>query len=529
MMNVDSQPINRLIRWCCHPVLLAVALCLILFAVTAYEPVSAQQNSDEPLLWSRQQRIPGYLDRTEPPILIADSTGMVHAFAYQRVGNPDLRSEVAIIYSTWTAERGWTLPTDIVLSPIKQQARVMDVYLDPQGDFHLVFYGGDEVEAYLYYTRAHVSQAVQATAWSQPIVIGERPLTPSLAKMVGDEQGNLVVLFSGNLDGPGLFMIRSLDNGETWGSPAPVFLTYDRAHRPFVMAMSWGESGNLHLVWHVVNERGHSANGYYAQMDLENGRWSKPILIDEGIGVEAGMGVMNPAIIEYNGKIIVAYNNGIPPDGVPPTNYYRISEDNGQTWTERSRISREHVGRNGELSFVVDSNNQLYLFFGGRIPLTGANATHGMWYVTWQGGHWSGSESVVSGLGGAGFDPYDARAVIASGNRLLATWRTDPGNSRPGVWFAHTVLNAPAVEPIPIPTPVTVMVDAEESGNEPTTDAAPDDTNAWGQIDEEESTVQTETSAVIYRGVLPSFAVVLLVLMASAWRNNRSQRRMVGK
>jgi hypothetical protein len=152
-----------------------------------------------------------------------------------------------------------------------------------------------------------------------------------------------------------------------------------------------------------------------------------------------------------------------------------------------------------------------------------------MWYVTWQGGHWSGSESIVSGLGGAGFDPYDARAVIASGNRLLATWRTDPGNSRPGVWFAYTVLSAPSVDPVPITTPVPVMPEGEESGGEPTTEAVPDDTNAWEQIDEEEDAAQAETSVMIYRGVLPSFAVVLLVLMANAWRNNRSQRRMVGK
>jgi hypothetical protein len=232
------------------------------------------------------------------------------------------------------------------------------------------------------------------------------------------------------------------------------------------MAMSWGESRNLHLVWRVVNERGHSANGYYAQMDLENGRWSKPILIDEGIGVEAGMGVMNPAVIEHKGKLLLPTTTEFPPMGYRPptiTAFLKTTVRPGQSVPE---FRREHVGRNGVLSFVVDSNNQLYLFFGGRIPLTGVSATHGMWYVTWQGGHWSGSESIVSGLGGAGFDPYDARAVIASGNRLLATWRTDPGKSRPGVWFAYTVLSAPAVDPVPIPTPAPVMAEVEESGGE---------------------------------------------------------------
>jgi hypothetical protein len=80
-----------------------------------------------------QQRIPGYLDRTEPPVLVADSTGVVHAFAYQQIGNPDDGRQIGIIYSSWTYEDGWTLPTDIILSPVKNQARVMDVYLDPGG------------------------------------------------------------------------------------------------------------------------------------------------------------------------------------------------------------------------------------------------------------------------------------------------------------------------------------------------------------------------------------------------------------
>jgi hypothetical protein len=74
-----------------------------------------------------------------------------------------------------------------------------------------------------------------------------------------------------------------------------------------------------------------------------------------------------------------------------------------------------------------------------------------MWHNIWQDGEWSETDAVVSGLGGTGFDPYDARAAIVQGNELLITWRTDPGNSKPGVWYSTTKLNTPNILAQPLP------------------------------------------------------------------------------
>jgi hypothetical protein len=514
---------RRAIRY----MLLTVLLIASSFHLTNSQVAESQERS---LTWSPQERIPGYLERTEPPILVLDPTGIVHAFAHQQVGDPDDHNEIAIIHNTWTYERGWTLPTDIILSPIRQQARVMSAYLDSEGFFHLIFYGGDEQEANLYYSRSHLSRANYSLSWTAPVVIGERPLTPSLAKLAGDGEGNLFVLYSADLDGPGLFLLRSVDSGDTWTGPDRLFLTYDRSYRPLVLEVSWGRSGILHIVWQVVDERGHSADGYYAQFDPQSNTWTKPILIDEGIGVERGMGVANPTVIEYDGRIIVAYNNGIPPEGVPPTNWVRVSVDNGTTWTERIRISREHVGRNGLLSFVVDSDHRLYIFFGLRIPLGGDQATHGMWYSVWQDGQWSNSGAVVSGAGSIGFDPYDARAVIATGNRLLVTWRTDPGRASRGVWYSYAVLDTPTIEPVPVKTPVAVSSDEIVMVD----DSAPEDDLPSSSVstlffDQEEDVTQLEPSTAIFHGVIPSLMLVLLVLLVNAWRSNKSQWRNTGK
>jgi hypothetical protein len=281
----------------------------------------------------------------------------VHAFAYQQVGDPDEGKEIGIIYSTWTYEAGWTLPNDIILSPIKHQARVMDVYLDNEGVFHLIFYGGDTEEAYVYYSTALVSEARSAHAWSAPVIIGEQPLTPSVARIASDENGNLLVVYSGRVFSVGLFGVYSPDNGKNWSKPEPYFLTYNDSHRPFNLQLnSTLVPDEMHAVWNVVDEIGHNVTGYYARLKIHSGGFTNLLEIDEGIGVDEGMGIANPSVIEHAGQIIIAYNNGIPPNGVPPTNWTKQSNDGGESWTERMRISSEHVGRNGVISFVKDSD-----------------------------------------------------------------------------------------------------------------------------------------------------------------------------
>jgi hypothetical protein len=489
----------------------------VFLLVTTNHQVYAQ---DEALSWRPQQRIPGYLDSTEPPILVSDPAGIVHAFAYQQVGDPDEGKEIGIIYSTWTYEAGWTLPNDIILSPIKHQARVMDVYLDNEGVFHLIFYGGDEVEAYIYYSTAVASAARSAHAWSPPVIIGERPLTPSLARIGGDGNGNLLVIYSGQIFSAGLFGVHSLDNGKNWSKPQPHFLTYNNAHRSFNLQLSPASAPEkMHAVWNVVNERGRNVAGYYAQLDLQTVEFTDLTEIDEGIGVAQGMGVANPSVVEYNDQIIVAYNNGIPPDGVPPTNWTRRSNDGGETWTERQRISAEHVGRNGVIAFVEDSDRRLHIFYGMRIPQEGTAAIHGMWHNTWQDGDWSETDAVVSGPGGRGFDPYDARAVIIEGNELLVTWRTDPGNSELGVWYSATKLNTLPISAQPLPDPeISAGAEGEASLQQLTSDSVP--TEADGLSFEGSSPPPEQDSGrPLWIGLLSSVLIIMTVVLARRVRD----------
>ena len=94
-------------------------------------------------------------------------------------------------------------------------------------------------------------------------------------------------------------------------------------------------------------------------------------------------------------------------------------------------------------------------FFGERID----DNNHGMWHVTFNGTNWEDIEPVVRGpqrsekIGGNGFDPRSARAVIVNGNLALVTWGTDGFAGVNGAWYSYKQMDAPELPPIVLNTP----------------------------------------------------------------------------
>lgn len=448
--------------------LLTASLLLVALLVALMPQVAAAQGDVVATGsgWSPQSKIPGYFSRTLPPKMVVDQDRTVHAFATMPLTDDpaDGASEdYAIYYSQWTLKDGWSKPNDILLSPVKQQARVEGVFLDHAGVIHLVFFGGDEQTGNLYYTWAPAQYAGRATAWAEPVVIGEKPITPDAAVLAGDGQGNLVTVYSGNLgEGNSLYAVYSEDGGVTWSEPGLVFSTYTLTEQVFDLQTYLGASGALHMVWNVTDSTGQNVGGYYAQMNnLHDRVWTTPIPIDTSVG----LGLAIPAVIEYKGSIIIVYNNGVP-DMVPPVQWMRRSDDGGKTWSPPIRPFPNHIGRNGTISLVVDGAGVLHVFFGQR---TGGSdetpATHGMWHSVWNNG-WGPLQPVVSGPQGESFDPYDARAVVSQGNTILLTWRTDPGRRDSWSYFATTTLDVPEQPVEPLPTPALAVVPAQVM-NEP--------------------------------------------------------------
>ena len=191
-------------------------------------------------------------------------------------------------------------------------------------------------------------------------------------------------------------------------------------------------------------------------------RWNDPVEIAQG--AEGGiLGVQSPSLIEHDGELFVMYDNGIPEQGV--VRLIRRSNDGGRTWSEPVRPFSGLVGGNGPAAFVVDSNNDLRIFFGQRTVGAVATQIHGMWYSQWHDvtKSWGGVKSIVSGPlvqdieGDLGFDPSAARSTVSQGNLLMVVWRTDPGNGNNGAWFSYTELETPYLPLVELPTPVPIV------------------------------------------------------------------------
>jgi len=387
--------------------------------------------------WAAQRKIPHYLDNTEePPYLVADQNHTVHAFNSQPLELAEEKSPRAIFYRQWTMENGWTKPNDILYDESSLDTLLVGAVSDKTGVVHLVLQKsiGD-----LYYTRAFLPEASSPEAWTYPLLIARsslpmRPGISNIGAIAVDSTGkNLLVVYSGTEYGDGLYYVLSTDQGITWTPPYPVFLAGEQGLIVADPELILSESGSFHAVWTTLNDTGFGGPGYYSRFDSGINAWSDPMELDVP-------GIRTPSIVEHDSKLFVSYHH-IVSNG----NWWRNSNDSGQSWSYPNQVSPRHVGTNGGISFVVDSSNTLHGFFGERID----NNNHGMWHIVWTGSSWTNPEAVVKGrqiiddTGDEGFDPRSARAAVSNGNVILVTWGTDGKAGLNGAWYSYKIFDTP--------------------------------------------------------------------------------------
>jgi hypothetical protein len=492
---------------------IAVALLFLLIladGVTTHN-VGAQGSS-----WSTPQVMPGFDPDSWPPILIADQYGTVHAFSYQWIGDQSLDRFRAIVYNQWTLARGWTNPIDIILSPSKE-ARLTDVYLDGEGTFHVVFWGGDGTSADIYYSRADAWNANEVQSWSHPVLVAENAGDPEGAILAEDDLGDLLIVYHGKIYGNGVYVVKSEDRGVTWSRPAQIFQTIPTAPLVWYINVIRSTSGQLHAVWNVYNVSGQGRGIYYARSE-DGIAWSDSLPLAVA---QDGLGTMTPTIIEYKDSLFVVYN-------MPPKISMRRSMDDGLTWSDLVMLFPRHIGVNGSLSAVIDSADTLHLFFGQRI--SGSPDIHGMWHSTWVENRWVEPEAVMKGpqivdrVGDKSFDPYDARAVVSQENVILVTWRTDPGLKGNGVWYSHRALDIPQLpaspptrQPIPEPAFSLIPTDAFNNPDEIATGDPLE--NQPLLVDQTSPSLGRDSGTLIAMGAVPAIILILALVLLRMIRN----------
>jgi hypothetical protein len=445
--------------------------------------------------------------------MVIDQNRTVHAFSSQFLGEADETSGLAIEYNQWTLAQGWTKPNDILLAPLNGEAWIMDAHLDNAGMIHIVFFGSHNAGADIYYTRAPALDAGSTQSWLVPVAVGEAAQAPKNAALAIAANGQLVLIYGGDLEGNGIYAAHSVDGGTTWTLPVPIYRTYNNALSTFGLQTYVGESGMLHAVWNIVTDEGQGRGIFYTRMNSADRQWSEPIALATA---DSGLGTSTPTIIEYEGSVIALFNTLLKIT-------MRRSLDGGQTWSDPVAPFSRHVGVNGRLSLVVDGGDNLHLFFGQRIPGGGGVDTHGMWHSTWDGNQWREPRPIVAGepfedpVGEKSFDPYDARGVAVQGNVILVTWRTDPGMKGNGVWYSYQLLDMPELPLAPLPTAPPTPTHTPQATPAPPTPTATSEPPLMGAAPGHPPSafLQNGPARVVVVSVVPVFLILSIVAFRS--------------
>jgi hypothetical protein len=419
-------------------------------ALLSASPARPPQVAAQATSWSAPGHVPDYADDDEPPYLIADQDRTVHAFNSEWIDG-----DLAVTYRRWTQADGWTSPVDVLASDRAGYAQIEGAYLDLGGVAHVVYFGGNEQGASIYYARAPATDADKLTGWSTPQAIAMDAGPLPFAALAGDGNGNLFVVYSGRGHGNGLYTVHSADGGDTWSAPAIVYSTGQAGAWAAKIRLDVDRQGRLHAVWSVVNNAGLGEGVYYARLEADHARWSKPtrLAVKQKGGYEAdwasikALGDGDQLVVIYQDDVWIPQLDQSPAQS-QPTRWMRLSADGGQTWSDPARPF-PHIGEYGHAALLLDSAGVLHMVLGDRL----GDPLHGMWHSVWLGDRWSSLEPIVAGPPSQSFDPTHPQAVISQGNLLLVTWRSDPNSTPNGIWFSYAQLDAPELPVVSVPQP----------------------------------------------------------------------------
>ena len=223
-----------------HKILRYFIIFLCLWgALILASPVRSQTS----LSWNTPQIIPGLIDTGIYPIMLSDSEGTIHIFQSQPTGG-----NTGVFYTRWSHEKGWSNLVDIITSP-HGDARAYGATLDEKGWIHILYWGGEAGMAEMYHTKAPIKNVDTSTSWTEPVLVGDSALDPPTAALIRGMDGSLIVIYSSDIRGNGLYVTRSYDNGATWEDPKSFFLTYNNFLWPSELDTYSDTDGNIFAAW----------------------------------------------------------------------------------------------------------------------------------------------------------------------------------------------------------------------------------------------------------------------------------------
>ena len=443
------------------------------------------------------------------PVLVADEANRLHAFWNQPLSESEAPfgpRTPSIYYSRWEAGR-WSSPVAMLSSP-EGNSEQPAVAVDGRGRILVVWSGATNGE--IHFSWASTEQAILSTGWTTPQQL-PMPQGSASAPVIGvDGSGVIYVAYAVPLnEGRGIYLVKSLDEGQTWSEPLPVF---DGAAAGWEIVgeprLAIGGTGQLHLLW--LHQPAPSTPGgaslYYSYSTDGGESWAsaQEVTSESSQGapvlwhqiVSPGGGIVHRVWQEwYLGRLYV---------------WHQPSRDYGATWDPPAQITALDNLR-VPATLTVDGAGQVHLIYVHLGIAEADPQPASLHHWVWQGEEWEQEESLR----------VDQRAILSTQalgaavspeGRLAALFSgvVEGEDVLEGLFFSERRVALPAVTPTPLPPPTaTPMVTPSPS---PEATAAPTATVVF-PLDSESPNDQVNLGPLgSAAGLIAGVAAVILVV-----------------
>jgi hypothetical protein len=263
-------------------------------------------------------------------------------------------------------------------------------------------------------------------------------------------------VYINQIEVPGVFYVRSEDQGATWSAPVWIDPDILPSHVPDSLSFELDSEGGLHAVWFyaTLNQTVKSDWVRYAH-SLDGGdTWSSPFLLDQNVeAIEHSVSFASPVMIVQAQTVHVIWAAGELPYRV-----HRYSTDRGQTWSVSRRPFGELHGQAFD-GLTVDGAGRVHFVGQIRFPLA-------IYHAYWEQGRWTppaliyliAQEGEEIRGDGVVIHAHDTHPVVRAGNQLVLTLADSPGYAFRRLFAMQRMLDgisprAAAPTPTPLATP----------------------------------------------------------------------------
>ena len=476
---------------------LIIVICQVLLVAELWiHGAEAQEQND----WSSPFRLSTDRGKASEAYLAADQYGYVHVF-----WSEELDDERSIIqYARYEGET-WSTPIDIrVTEPFSSIGNVSPI-VDLNGNLHIVWTEGQTGPAY--YTSAPAHDATSAQKWQQPRLL---KVPADRIKLQVDTKGFLHVLYVKFLgQEPGIYYMRSEDQGVSWLGPLWLDPDILPDHGPRALNFEIDESGGLHAVWYYVPHEAVGGDWVRYVHSLDGGNtWSQPFTIDRldesAVESDKKLSAAGPVMAVQGQNVHVIWAGG-----ELHYRHHSYSRDAGKTWSVPRRIFGDLSGQAFD-GMTVDGVGRVHYFAQIRFPM-------GVYHAVWEEGEWTEPSLIYliryssSDLAGDRIQAHNTHPAVRAGNQLVLTLADNPSDPGRRLFVMERTLDDVApLEPVVTPTPVVNPVPEPSATPSPTATPLPPSFDQAAPI----SPTGTPTpDRTIWLGLVPALLLIGATMM----------------